>query len=175
MTPHGPDTATFESAVSDSAESPARIASTALAFMFETSATPRITPAALGSPYVDRNYYRCWAGLRSHFDRAWTPSGSPLQGERMVMGKPSLLSLHPQQAVAGGDTSKAPGAPGPGSGMGQGQDGPVGHSLGGMLQGMLERMQLKDGHLHGQHALEPAGGHDGGKTMAEAVPGQQSM
>jgi homogentisate 1,2-dioxygenase len=39
--------------------------------MFETSLTPRVTPAALGSPCIDRDYYKCWVGLKSHFDRHW--------------------------------------------------------------------------------------------------------
>lgn len=52
-----PDTATFESAVKEEAEAPGYLGST-LAFMFETYATPRVTPAALGSPCIDRDYYK---------------------------------------------------------------------------------------------------------------------
>lgn len=26
---------------------------------------------ALSSHHVDRNYYQCWSGLQSHFDRNW--------------------------------------------------------------------------------------------------------
>ena len=69
MTPHGPDAATFEAATSPGASSsPARLAGDGLAFMFETHAAPRVAPAALASPHVDRGYYKCWAGLRSHFE-----------------------------------------------------------------------------------------------------------
>jgi len=35
---------------------------------FETNYIPRLTSAALSSPHIDRDYYRCWQGLRSHFD-----------------------------------------------------------------------------------------------------------
>lgn len=28
-------------------------------------------PQALSSHHVDRNYYQCWSGLQSHFDRNW--------------------------------------------------------------------------------------------------------
>jgi homogentisate 1,2-dioxygenase len=67
MTPHGPDTATYESAISQDPQQPAHLGHTTLAFMFETSLTPRVTPAALGSPCIDRDYYKCWLGLKSHF------------------------------------------------------------------------------------------------------------
>lgn len=71
MTPHGPDTATYEGAILDAAEQPDHLGRHTLAFMFETSLTPRVTPAALGSPCIDREYYKCWLGLKSHFDRDW--------------------------------------------------------------------------------------------------------
>jgi hypothetical protein len=54
MTPHGPDTATFERAVAAEAEQPAHLGRDTLAFMFETSMTPRVTPAALGATNIDR-------------------------------------------------------------------------------------------------------------------------
>ncbi len=69
MTPHGPDAGTFEAATAPgAADAPARLPADTLAFMFETHAPPRVTAAALASPHVDRAYYRCWAGLKSHFD-----------------------------------------------------------------------------------------------------------
>jgi len=71
MTPHGPDTTTYEAAISEAAEQPSHLGRNTLAFMFETSLTPRVTPAALGSPCIDRDYYKCWVGLKSHFDRDW--------------------------------------------------------------------------------------------------------
>lgn len=54
MTPHGPDTRTFESAISSEQEQPAHLGRDTLAFMFETHLTPRVTPAALGSTCIDR-------------------------------------------------------------------------------------------------------------------------
>ncbi|KAK9820068.1 hypothetical protein WJX72_005739 [[Myrmecia] bisecta] len=80
MTPHGPDTQTFERAILPDSQQPSHLPGDTLAFMFETSYTPRVTPAALGSPHIDRNYYKCWMGLKSHFDRNWTPNAEP-EGE----------------------------------------------------------------------------------------------
>jgi len=37
--------------------------------MFEMHLTPRVSAAAAASSHVDREYYRCWEGLSSHFDR----------------------------------------------------------------------------------------------------------
>lgn len=39
-----------------------------MAFMFESCLIPRICPWALESPLMDRDYYQCWLGLRSHFE-----------------------------------------------------------------------------------------------------------
>lgn len=70
MSPHGPDTVTFEKAVSKLSDlSPTKLADDTLAFMFETCFTPRITKHALESPQLDKDYYKCWLGLRPHFDR----------------------------------------------------------------------------------------------------------
>lgn len=67
MTPHGPDTNSYEAAIASGSESPAQLKDT-LAFMFETCMVPRLTAHALGAPNIDRNYYQCWLGLKSHFD-----------------------------------------------------------------------------------------------------------
>lgn len=66
MTPHGPDTGSFEAAIREESERPCQQTST-LAFMFEVDAIPRVTPAALASPHIDRDYYKGWQGLRKHF------------------------------------------------------------------------------------------------------------
>lgn len=71
MTPHGPDTTTYESAILPRQEQPAHLGRDTLAFMFETSLTPRVTSAALGSTCIDRDYYKCWLGLKSHFNKNW--------------------------------------------------------------------------------------------------------
>lgn len=39
-----------------------------MAFMFESALIPRICPWALDSPFMDHDYYRCWIGLKSHFN-----------------------------------------------------------------------------------------------------------
>lgn len=59
MTPHGPDTSTFEKEVAAADDAPAHLPRDTLAFMFETSDTPRVTAAAIASPHIDRNYYKC--------------------------------------------------------------------------------------------------------------------
>lgn len=68
MTPHGPDTATFERAIQAGQDAPAHIGRDTLAFMFETDATPSVTAAAMGLSTIDRDYYKCWMGLKRHFD-----------------------------------------------------------------------------------------------------------
>ncbi len=69
MTPHGPDTVSFEKAVAKDADvKPTRIPRDTLAFMFEVNLTPRVTEWALNAPTLDADYYKCWQGLKSHFD-----------------------------------------------------------------------------------------------------------
>lgn len=71
MTPHGPDTVSFEHAVREDADvNPVRIPRETLAFMFETNMTPRVTAHALSLPTLDTGYYKCWVGLKSHFSRS---------------------------------------------------------------------------------------------------------
>ncbi|XP_073039726.1 homogentisate 1,2-dioxygenase [Primulina eburnea] len=67
MTPHGPDTKTFEATIARGNDvGPQRIANT-MAFMFESCLIPRVCSWALESPYMDHDYYQCWIGLKSHF------------------------------------------------------------------------------------------------------------
>jgi len=67
MTPHGPDTKTYEATISRAdANEPFRLSGT-LAFMFESSLIPRVCRWALDSPCRDLDYYQCWIGLKSHF------------------------------------------------------------------------------------------------------------
>jgi homogentisate 1,2-dioxygenase len=65
MSAHGPDAATFERASTGRLE-PQRI-DNSLAFMFETQFVLRPTRFALEAPQLQRDYYRCWQGLRKHF------------------------------------------------------------------------------------------------------------
>ncbi|KAL9264312.1 Homogentisate 1,2-dioxygenase-like protein [Drosera capensis] len=67
MTPHGPDTKTFEATVARGNQAgPYKITDT-MAFMFESCLIPRVCSWALESPFLDNDYYQCWIGLRPHF------------------------------------------------------------------------------------------------------------
>ena len=68
MTPHGPDADTYERATGAEA-GPHKLDESTLAFMFETDAMPRVTSLAMASQGVERDYYKCWTGLKS----AWRP------------------------------------------------------------------------------------------------------
>ena len=133
MTPHGPDTTTFENAVS-TADQPQHLGRDTLAFMFETHLTPRVTPAAMSSPSIDRDYYKCWLGLKSHFDRNWWKEQQQGQGE--VTG--ASASSHQQQqqlkeALLGGGR----GAAGAGGVAEEEEDEPVGSISGPLLNGVV--------------------------------------
>ncbi|KAJ4726393.1 homogentisate 1,2-dioxygenase [Melia azedarach] len=72
MTPHGPDTKTYEATIAHGNEpGPHKITDT-MAFMFESCLIPRICPWALESPFLDHDYYQCWIGLRSRFSSEGT-------------------------------------------------------------------------------------------------------
>ncbi|KAH9611171.1 hypothetical protein KSS87_006388 [Heliosperma pusillum] len=67
MTPHGPDTKTFEATIARGEDAkPFRITDT-MAFMFESYLIPRVCSWAIESPFLDHDYYQCWIGLTSHF------------------------------------------------------------------------------------------------------------
>lgn len=102
MTPHGPDADCFEK--NSTAElKPERIADGTMvthsaagrrrtgtegsglslvlssafpqAFMFESSFSMAVTKWGLQTcQKLDKNYYRCWEDLRSHFDPNWKPN-----------------------------------------------------------------------------------------------------
>ena len=67
MSGHGPDAATFEKASRADLSKPDVIQDT-MAFMFETRLVWRPTRHALESAELQDDYYRCWQGLRKHFD-----------------------------------------------------------------------------------------------------------
>ncbi len=67
MSGHGPDAETFEKASAADLSQPTRIKDT-MAFMFETRQVIRPTRAALESAQLQPEYFRCWQGLRKHFD-----------------------------------------------------------------------------------------------------------
>jgi homogentisate 1,2-dioxygenase len=66
MSPHGPDTATFERASSADLSIPDRIEDT-MAFMFETPIAFNPTQQALDSERLQKDYYQCWQELKKHF------------------------------------------------------------------------------------------------------------
>jgi homogentisate 1,2-dioxygenase len=67
MTGHGPDADTFEKA-SRADTTKADVIGDTMAFMFESRCVWRPTKLALESPQLQRDYARCWQGLRKHFD-----------------------------------------------------------------------------------------------------------
>jgi homogentisate 1,2-dioxygenase len=107
MTPHGPDTATYEAAISEAAERPAHLGRDTLAFMFETHLTPRVTPAALGSPCIDTEYYRCWVGLKSHFNRDWAAQQQQQQQQQQRQQQRQPMASAAAAAAAGGTAKQA--------------------------------------------------------------------
>jgi homogentisate 1,2-dioxygenase len=69
MTGHGPDAESFDKASAADTSKPQYIRDT-MAFMFETRLPILPTRAALESAQLQHEYYRCWQGLRRHFDPA---------------------------------------------------------------------------------------------------------
>ena len=67
MTPHGPDTKTFEHGSTEEMV-PARVGDDALAFMFESTFVLRPTHEALRADFVDADYRHVWDGLSAQFD-----------------------------------------------------------------------------------------------------------
>lgn len=45
---------------------------------------------------VDRNYYQCWLGLKSHFDPTWTPEKAAVPAG----AKPAVASAGAKAAAA---------------------------------------------------------------------------
>ena len=69
MSGHGPDADTFEKASVADTSKPQVIRDT-MAFMFETRLPILPTRAALESAQLQHEYYRCWQGLKKHYDPA---------------------------------------------------------------------------------------------------------
>jgi homogentisate 1,2-dioxygenase len=65
MSGHGPDAATFEQASSATLEP--RYLGDTLAFMFETRLPLHPTQTALAAPQLQRDYWKCWQGLKKNF------------------------------------------------------------------------------------------------------------
>jgi homogentisate 1,2-dioxygenase len=64
---HGPDAASFETAVRADTTRPEHLVDT-MAFMFESRYPLAPTRFALESPLLQRDYSDCWAGLKKHFN-----------------------------------------------------------------------------------------------------------
>jgi len=67
MSGHGPDAETFEKASRADLSKPDVIKDT-MAFMFESRSVWRPSRHALASAELQNDYFRCWEGLRKHFD-----------------------------------------------------------------------------------------------------------
>jgi len=68
MTPHGPDVECFEKA-SNATLKPERIAEETQAFMFESSYSLALTTwGEKTCSKVDKEYYKCWQGLKKYFN-----------------------------------------------------------------------------------------------------------
>jgi len=65
MTPHGPDTSTFQQQT-EAELKPVRIPDSTLAFMFESTYLLKVTDYAQQNG-LDLGYYKCWQGLKSNF------------------------------------------------------------------------------------------------------------
>ncbi|KAJ0989399.1 hypothetical protein J5N97_007755 [Dioscorea zingiberensis] len=82
MTPHGPDTKTYEATIAHGEDAgPSRIRGT-MAFMFESSLIPRVCQWSLESPHLDPDYYQCWIGLKSHF--SCNETDAPIKGNSVL-------------------------------------------------------------------------------------------
>jgi homogentisate 1,2-dioxygenase len=67
MTGHGPDAETFEKATAADTSKPHHIVDT-MAFMFETRTVIHPTRFATETAQLQVDYFRCWQGLKKHFD-----------------------------------------------------------------------------------------------------------
>jgi homogentisate 1,2-dioxygenase len=71
MTPHGPDTDSYEKAVADPCETPVQFAG-GMAFMFETCLSLKVSPEALNdSNWRDMQYAQCWQALSAQHFTGW--------------------------------------------------------------------------------------------------------
>ncbi len=67
MSGHGPDADSFAKATAADTSKPTYIRDT-MAFMFETRTVIRPTRFALETSQLQAEYFRCWQGLKKHFD-----------------------------------------------------------------------------------------------------------
>ena len=67
MSGHGPDAASYEKAVAADTTRPLHVRDT-MAFMFETRFVIHPTKQAMESRQLQSDYWRCWQGIKKHFD-----------------------------------------------------------------------------------------------------------
>ena len=67
MSGHGPDADTFEKGSNGDTTKPVKVDET-MAFMFETSTIIRPTRYALETAQLQSDYFKCWQGIRKHFN-----------------------------------------------------------------------------------------------------------
>ncbi len=72
MSGHGPDAATYNKAIN--ADLKPQYIDATLAFMFETRFVTKTTKFALETGMLQRDYFECWQGLQSTFNRDWKPN-----------------------------------------------------------------------------------------------------
>ena len=82
MAGHGPDSATFDKATHTPLPAAHRMPDDSLAFMFETTYMMRLTRYSTRVHAPDPNYWRCWEGLKRHFDEADVPEEVRRRRER---------------------------------------------------------------------------------------------
>ena len=75
MTPHGPDSFSYDRAVADPCDTPTFFDG-GLAFMFETSHMLRLSKYALGHECLDQGYSECWRNLPNQY-ACKTAGGEP--------------------------------------------------------------------------------------------------
>jgi homogentisate 1,2-dioxygenase len=69
MTPHGPDAGAFEFGSAETME-PKRVAEGTMAFMFESAYGLQLTKNGNDPQHLDADYWKCWQGLKSNFDKS---------------------------------------------------------------------------------------------------------
>jgi homogentisate 1,2-dioxygenase len=78
MSGHGPDAATYQKAIA--ADLKPHYIDATMAFMFETRFAVKTTKYALETGSLQRDYFECWQGLQSTFDRNWKPEAPHTNG-----------------------------------------------------------------------------------------------
>merc|ERR1712032_1747813 len=84
MSAHGPDAPTFKGA--SNADLKPDFFGAGLAFMFETKYIVKVSAAALKANNLDRDYNKCWSGLKRHFPAATSASATTAAAAAVASG-----------------------------------------------------------------------------------------